>query len=173
MAKVPGGGKATVKAWEVVWCPSNLLDKDPPADAQTEYDKAKAHNGWKDSFMKMNLEADEVASTAPKQASGLHEVLAAQERALETAQGITAEINIAVAKRLLSARLPQIDTDMRNPTLTDLWRSRQWMKGSARAANGQGARRPAEQHGQVRPDLPGGPSAKRRRGENGAAARRT
>ena len=80
--------------------------------------------GWKDSYMRLNIEADAVATKALKEGSGLHGVIASREIALAKAQAINADIGIAVAKRLLSARLPQVAADMANPTLADLWGSR-------------------------------------------------
>ena len=74
--------------------------------------------------MKLNIEADAMASKPLKEGSGLHGMIASRERALAKAQANSAEIGIAVAKRLLSARLPQIATDLTNPTLADLWGSR-------------------------------------------------
>ena len=108
----------------MVWCPSHLLDKNPPADAKIKYEKAQQQPGWKDSYMKLNLEADAIATTALKGGSGLHGVIASRETAMGKAQAVNAEIGIAVAKRLLSARLPQVATDMANPTLADLWGNR-------------------------------------------------
>ena len=83
--------RARGMAWEVVWCPSHLLDKTPPKDTKQKYEKAKGQEGWKDEFMKLNLQADEMATAALKEGSGLHEI-AARERALETAQAVTADI---------------------------------------------------------------------------------
>ena len=74
--------------------------------------------------MKLNLEADAVATTALKGGSGMHGVISSRETALAEAQAVNAEIGVAVAKRLLSARLPQIAADMANPTLADLWGNR-------------------------------------------------
>lgn len=47
-------------------------------------------------------------------------MIAGRESALAKDQAISADISIAVAKRLLSAKLPQVATDLTNPTLADL-----------------------------------------------------
>ena len=101
MENVQRAARATGRDWEVIWCPSHLLDKNPPpVYANTKYEKAKLQPGWKDSYMRLNLEADTVATKALKEGSGLHGVIASQEIALAKAQAINAEIGIAVAKRL-------------------------------------------------------------------------
>ena len=98
-----------------------MLDKEPPADAKAKHAKASQQDGWTDAFMEMNLRADELATKAMKTATGLHGKIADREKALGTAQRISAEIATAVAKRLLTARLPRAAADLANPTLAETW----------------------------------------------------
>ena len=47
-----------------MWCPSHLVDNDPPptpVDAKAKYAKASAQPGWND-FMRMNAVADALAA---------------------------------------------------------------------------------------------------------------
>ena len=111
----------TGQRWEIIWCPSHLLDKDPPSDAKTKYEKARSQPGWRDESMQLGLHADELAASALKEGSGLHSVIAAREGALQRVQKITADVSIAV---LLTTRLPQAAADINNPTLKYLWASR-------------------------------------------------
>lgn len=48
--------RATGNNWDIILCPSHLLDKNHPDDANIKYDKANMQPGWKDSYMKLNLE---------------------------------------------------------------------------------------------------------------------
>ena len=59
--------RATGKDWEIIWCPSHLLDKNLPDDAKAKYEKAKLQPGWKDIYMRLNIEADAVATKALKE----------------------------------------------------------------------------------------------------------
>ena len=75
----------TGSQWSITWCPSHLVDKEPPPDAAQKYDKACVQPGWQDAFMHMNAEADALATEALGSAAALHTAITDRERALATA----------------------------------------------------------------------------------------
>ena len=114
-----------------MWCPSHLKDPKPPPDAAAKLEKARQQPGWQDAMMDWNARADALATETLAPARASHDAIAGRERALAEAQRIAAEISIAVAKRLLTSRLPTSAGCAATRALTDIWEKR---AGAARPA---------------------------------------